>query len=67
MRRKNNFEYLIKYQANGITNELQIKNNMLNPEKIENLLVRSTNWIGDAVMTTPAIRAIRQKFLRTPE
>lgn len=26
------------------------------------LLVRSTNWIGDAVMTTPAIRAIRDGF-----
>ena len=27
-----------------------------NPAKI---LVRSTNWIGDAVMTTPAVRTIR--------
>lgn len=26
------------------------------------LLVRSTNWIGDAVMTTPAVRAIRKNF-----
>jgi heptosyltransferase-2 len=25
-------------------------------------LIRSTNWIGDVVMTTPAIRAIRQHF-----
>jgi heptosyltransferase II len=38
------------------------KDNMLNPEKIENLLIRSTNWIGDAVMTTPAVRAIRKNF-----
>jgi len=30
-----------------------------NPNKI---LVRSTNWIGDAVMTTPAVRAIRENF-----
>ena len=30
-----------------------------NPEKI---LVRSTNWIGDAVMTTPAVHTIRQNF-----
>jgi heptosyltransferase-2 len=30
--------------------------------KIRRLLVRSTNWIGDAVMTTPAVRAIRQNF-----
>ncbi|MBW1841896.1 MAG: lipopolysaccharide heptosyltransferase II, partial [Deltaproteobacteria bacterium] len=26
------------------------------------LLVRSTNWIGDAIMTTPAVRAIRNNF-----
>lgn len=31
-------------------------------ENIRNLLIRSTNWIGDAVMTTPAIRAIRKRF-----
>jgi heptosyltransferase-2 len=29
------------------------------PKKI---LVRSTNWIGDAVMTTPAVRTIRENF-----
>ncbi len=29
---------------------------------IRRLLIRSTNWIGDAVMTTPAVRAIRQNF-----
>ena len=31
----------------------------LNPKKI---LVRSTNWIGDAIMTTPAVRTIRDNF-----
>ncbi|WP_232370890.1 lipopolysaccharide heptosyltransferase II [Desulfogranum marinum] len=30
-----------------------------NPGKI---LIRSTNWIGDAVMTTPAVRTIRENF-----
>lgn len=30
-----------------------------NPQKI---LVRSTNWIGDAVMTTPAVRTIRENY-----
>ena len=30
-----------------------------NPGKI---LLRSTNWIGDAIMTTPAVRSIRQNF-----
>ncbi|MFC1811246.1 lipopolysaccharide heptosyltransferase II [Thermodesulfobacteriota bacterium] len=31
-------------------------------DKIKSILIRSTNWIGDAVMTTPAIRAIRKNF-----
>jgi heptosyltransferase-2 len=31
----------------------------VNPKK---LLIRSTNWIGDAIMTTPAVRTIRQNF-----
>ena len=30
--------------------------------KPRRVLVRSTNWIGDAVMTTPAVRTIRQNF-----
>ena len=28
----------------------------------ERILIRSTNWIGDAIMTTPAIRTIRDNF-----
>ena len=28
----------------------------------KNLLIRGTNWIGDAVMTLPAISAVRQTF-----
>ncbi|MFO8084699.1 MAG: lipopolysaccharide heptosyltransferase II [Desulfobacterales bacterium] len=32
------------------------------PGRIENLLIRSANWIGDAVMTTPAVRAVRKNF-----
>ncbi|MFZ5774837.1 MAG: lipopolysaccharide heptosyltransferase II [Thermodesulfobacteriota bacterium] len=31
----------------------------LRPDRI---LIRSTNWIGDAIMTTPAVRTIRQNF-----
>lgn len=31
-------------------------------ENIRTILVRSTNWLGDAVMTTPAMRAIRESF-----
>lgn len=26
------------------------------------ILIRSTNWIGDAIMTTPAVRSIRENF-----
>ena len=28
----------------------------------KNILIRGTNWIGDAVMTLPAVRAIRNTF-----
>jgi heptosyltransferase-2 len=31
-------------------------------KSIRRLLIRSTNWIGDAVMTVPAVRAIRRNF-----
>ncbi|MDY6905975.1 MAG: lipopolysaccharide heptosyltransferase II [Thermodesulfobacteriota bacterium] len=34
----------------------------LQPEAVRRLLVRSANWIGDAVMSTPAVNAIRQAF-----
>lgn len=34
----------------------------LSQDKIKRILVRSTNWIGDAVMTTPALRAVRETF-----
>ena len=32
------------------------------PAHPEKILIRSTNWIGDAVMTTPAVRTIRENF-----
>ncbi len=31
-------------------------------ENIKNILIRSTNWVGDVIMTTPAVKAIRQNF-----
>lgn len=34
----------------------------LNRQNIRRILVRTTNWIGDAVMTTPAMGAIRAAF-----
>jgi heptosyltransferase-2 len=36
--------------------------NGIERKKIKRLLIRSTNWIGDAVMTTPAVRSIRHCF-----
>jgi len=32
------------------------------PERVENILVRGTNWIGDVIMTLPAIAAVRKTF-----
>jgi heptosyltransferase-2 len=34
----------------------------VNTDKVNRILIRSTNWIGDAIMTTPAVRAIRKNF-----
>jgi len=31
-------------------------------ERVERLLIRAVNWVGDAVMTTPAIGAVREHF-----
>lgn len=32
------------------------------PKHLKRILIRSTNWIGDAIMTTPAIRTLRQNY-----
>ena len=36
--------------------------NRLNHSNIDNILIRSTNWVGDAILSTPAIRAVRKNF-----
>jgi heptosyltransferase-2 len=36
-----------------------------NPAAISRLMLRATNWLGDAVMSLPAIRAIRDVFPKT--
>jgi heptosyltransferase-2 len=36
----------------------------INREEIRRVLIRSTNWVGDAIMTTPAVRAVRKNFPR---
>ena len=33
-----------------------------NPSSMSRVLVRATNWLGDAVMSLPAIRVIRGVF-----
>jgi heptosyltransferase-2 len=34
----------------------------LSRKKNHRIMVRTTNWIGDAVMTTPALKAVRETF-----
>jgi heptosyltransferase-2 len=34
----------------------------LEPEKIRRIVIRTANWIGDAVMTLPAMMAIRETY-----
>ena len=34
------------------------------PGVVERILVRGTNWLGDAVLTTPALQALRRGFPR---
>lgn len=31
-------------------------------DRVEKLLIRAVNWVGDAVMTTPALAVIRERF-----
>ncbi len=32
------------------------------PERVENILIRGTNWIGDVIMTLPAVASVRKTF-----
>jgi heptosyltransferase II len=34
------------------------------PDRIERLLIRGTNWVGDAIMSIPALREVRRCFPR---
>ena len=34
----------------------------LTDDAVNRILVRSANWVGDAIMTTPALRAVRRAF-----
>lgn len=35
-----------------------------NDERIRRIVIRAANWVGDAVMSTPLIRAVRRNFPR---
>lgn len=35
---------------------------LIPPDSVRRLLVRGTNWLGDSVMTIPALRAVRAAF-----
>jgi heptosyltransferase-2 len=37
-------------------------NKRIDTSKIERVLVRATNWVGDAMMTLPALEAVRENF-----
>ncbi|MFP4085571.1 MAG: lipopolysaccharide heptosyltransferase II [Desulfobacteraceae bacterium] len=38
------------------------KHRVIGREKVHFILIRATNWIGDAVMTLPALEAVRENF-----
>jgi heptosyltransferase II len=37
-----------------------VRRRVIQPEKIERVVVRGVNWVGDAVMTIPALRELRR-------
>ncbi|MFS8086352.1 MAG: lipopolysaccharide heptosyltransferase II [Acidobacteriota bacterium] len=37
-----------------------MKADKLNPDRIKNVVVRAPNWLGDAVMSVPALQALRR-------
>ncbi|MBA4372806.1 MAG: lipopolysaccharide heptosyltransferase II [Thermodesulfovibrio sp.] len=41
---------------------MMLSQRTVTPEKCDNILIRGVNWVGDAVMTMPALRSVRQTF-----
>jgi heptosyltransferase-2 len=39
---------------------------IINKSKIDRILIRATNWVGDVVMTLPALEAVRDCFPDSP-
>jgi heptosyltransferase-2 len=51
----------LKIEKQNILRNLKHLKNLDN-KQIKKIMVRSTNWVGDAVMTTPAMGALRAAF-----
>jgi heptosyltransferase II len=34
----------------------------INPHRVQRLLIRGTNWVGDAIMSVPALKTVRRLF-----
>jgi heptosyltransferase-2 len=45
-----------------VTGQPRLDSRSLSGAEFRNILVRATNWVGDAVMSLPALRAIRDRF-----
>lgn len=39
-----------------------VANKVIDKSKVKRILVRATNWVGDVVMTMPALEAVRENF-----
>lgn len=49
--------------ASMTNNRLKVrKSGDIVPERIERILIRGTNWIGDVVMSLPAVSSVRRTF-----
>jgi heptosyltransferase-2 len=39
-----------------------VSRNEISPEEVQKIVVRATNWVGDAVMMTPSLGSLRKTF-----
>jgi heptosyltransferase-2 len=42
--------------------DCHLMKNALDPNRIRNLLIRGTNWVGDSILSLPALKRARQVF-----
>jgi heptosyltransferase-2 len=52
------------YRRRRRTQKPVVRGSRIQPESIERVVVRGTNWVGDAVMTIPALRELRRVLPR---